>query len=121
MRRQKSILVCVTLALFVLGSGADQSARLPEGIEIKTHAGWARSLFLNAPDPEIQAVVVPAVGGRILQYSLRGENILFENPGSEGKTLANTKEGFWVGGYQCDLGPELRGLPDHQTLWVGPH
>jgi hypothetical protein len=121
MQKQKPILVCAALALAVYCPAADKHVSLPEGIEIKTHTGWANSLFLNAPDPGIRAVVVPAIGGRIVHYSLKGENIIFENPGSEGKTLANTKEWFWVGGYQCDLGPELRGIPDHNTLWVGQH
>ena len=27
---------------------------------------------------------------------------------------------FWAGGYQVDLGPELRGVPSHTWLWQGP-
>ena len=43
------------------------------------------------------------------------ENIIYENPTSFGKTLGNTTTNFWVGGYQCDIGPELRGIPDHDS------
>ena len=67
----------------------------------------------------VQAVVAPAVGGRILRYSVGGENIIFENPTSFGKTLGSTRTNFSVGGYQCDIGPELRGIPEHEALWVG--
>jgi hypothetical protein len=24
-----------------------------------------------------------------------------------------------MGGYQCDVGPELRGIADHEALWMG--
>ena len=115
------LLLCSLLTLSTLCRAADKSRTSAEGVELKTHFGWPNCLVLEAADPEVRAVVAPAVGGRIIHYSLKGENILFENPGSEGKTLANTKDWFWVGGYQCDLGPELRGIPDHPILWVGPY
>jgi len=88
---------------------------------VKTYFGWPNCLVLEAADPEVRAIVAPAVGGRIVHYSHKGNNIIFENPASEGKTLANTKDGFWVGGHQCDLGPELRGIPDHKILWAGQY
>jgi hypothetical protein len=56
-----------------------------------------------------------------MSYSLNGQNILFENPSSAGKTLHNSNTGFWMGGYQCDIGPEIRGLPEHPLLWIGPY
>jgi hypothetical protein len=31
-----------------------------------------------------------------------------------------TRSNFWAGGYQCDVGPELRDIPDHKWLWQGP-
>lgn len=88
-------------------------------VETKTYTGWKDSLFLNAAG--VQAVVVPSIGGRIVHYSVNNENIIYEIAASAGKTLANTKTNFWVGGYQCDLGPELRGPPEHTTLWMGEH
>ena len=50
------------------------------------------------------------------------ENILFENREYLGKTLANTKpeelaQGYI--GYNIDLGPELRRIPPHLSLWMG--
>ncbi len=114
-------LVCSWLAVWIPGRTADKSSLLPEGIASRTHSGWTNCLVLEAADPEIRAIIAPAVGGRIVHYSLKGDNIIFESPGSAGKTLANTMDGLWVGGYQCDLGPELRGIPDHARLWVGPY
>jgi hypothetical protein len=88
-----------------------------DGVQLKTYLGWENSLVLNASG--VEAIIVPAIGGRITQYSLNGENVIFESPGSAGKTLAYTKTNFWVGGYQCDIGPEIRGIPDHKNLWMG--
>ena len=94
---------------------------LPKGVEVKNYTGWDESVFFRATGKPIQAVMVPAIGGRIVHYSLNGENIIFENAAAQGKTLANSKGEFWTGGYQCDVGPELHDLPGHEKLWVGPH
>ena len=85
----------------------------------KPYTGWSDSWLLNAAG--VQAVVVPAIGGRIVHYGVNGENIIYEISSSAGKTLANTKTNFWVGGYQCDIGPELRSIPDHPNLWMGTY
>jgi hypothetical protein len=96
-----------------------QQRSLPEGIEKRPYMGWPESLILDGD--LVQAIVVPAIGGRITHYSLNGENIIYEIPESAGKTLANTKTNFSVGGYQCDIGPEIRGIPPHPALWMGAH
>lgn len=83
----------------------------------EVYAGWKDCLVLRGGD--CKAVVVPAIGGRILSYTLNGENILFDNPESNGRTLLNSSN-FLAGGYQLDLGPELRGVPNHKWLWQGP-
>ena len=97
-------------------SAADSPA-VAQGVRVATYSGWENALVLAGGDA--QAVVVPATGGRIAQFALNGDNVLYEEPGSGGKTLANTPAGFAVGGYQCDLGPELRRIPDHKLLWMG--
>lgn len=105
-----------------LGAGAaEKPLSFPEGISVIKFSGWTNSVVLEAPDPMVRAVVIPAIGGRIAQYSLNGEGILYEHPGSEGKTLATAKESLFVGGAQIDLGPETRGIPDHPALWLGPY
>ncbi|MBI3415419.1 MAG: DUF4380 domain-containing protein [Verrucomicrobia bacterium] len=110
-------LVCLVVQL---PAWAANSAPTPAAtIKTNSYTGWSDSLFLNAAG--VQAVVVPAIGGRIVHYSVSGENIIFEIAASAGKTLTNTKTNFWVGGYQCDIGPELRGIPDHPNLWMGAH
>ena len=76
---------------------------LPPGVELRDYTGWANCLFLNASEIPVQAVVVPAVGGRIVHYSLNGTNILLENASSLGAILGAKNEDLFLGGGQCDL------------------
>jgi hypothetical protein len=103
-------------AATLLNARAQPSASF-QGISVENYVGWNGSLVMRAGD--CKAIIVPAVGGRVLQYSINGENIIFENPASNGRTVVNTPRGFSVGGYQCDIGPELRGIPSHPVLWHG--
>ena len=58
----------MALALW-LGAAAAHSqsnGSLPAGVELRNYTGWVNCLFLNASEIPVQAVVVPAVGGRIV-------------------------------------------------------
>jgi hypothetical protein len=81
------------------------------GVDIAAYNSWARSVSLISSNG-VRAVVVPSIGGRIVNYSLNGENILFDRN-------ADTNENFRLPGYQCDIGPELANIPTHNTLWMG--
>ncbi len=96
-------------------SAADKE-KLPKAVEKKPYLQWTEAMRLKAGKKE--AIIVPEIGGRITWYSLNGQNIIFENVESAGKTLDKDKD-FWVGGYQCDIGPELKNIPDHPHLWMG--
>lgn len=91
----------------------------PAGVEVRDYGGWTQSIYLNATEIAVQAVIVPAVGGRLVHFSLGGENILYENPATRGKT-AFTDENLWLGGYVCDVGPETRPLPNHAAVLQAP-
>ena len=96
-------------------------AALPAGVGQGEFLGWTNSLSLRDDYAKTMAVVVPAVGGRVVQYSRSGLNALLENPDSNGKTLTQFPGGFWVGGYQCDFGPGLLGSSERLAVWLGPH
>jgi hypothetical protein len=102
-----------------LGSLVGRTAELPAGLELREYTGWDQSIFINATETPVQAVIVPAVGGRLVHFSLNGENILFENAAARGKIMAAGQEQLWLGGYQCDVGPQGRGLPAHLQLLQG--
>jgi hypothetical protein len=95
----------------------------PEAPRTAPYKGWTEALFMEAPGRGLSLVSIPPAAGRIVRFALDGENILFENPDYLGKTLANTKpeelaQGYI--GYTIDLGPELRRIPPHLPLWMGP-
>ena len=113
----RKLFAFIVLLPAVLGLGAAEPSKFND-VAVETYGGWKECLVLNGGD--VKAVIVPGVGGRIMSFALNGENIIFENPEAWGRTLVNTSNGFWVGGYQCDIGPELRGIPDHKWLWQGP-
>ncbi len=96
-------------------------AALPAGVNQGPALGWTNALSLRDDHGKVATVVVPDIGGRVVQYSRGGVNALLENPEGNGKTLAISGGGFWVGGYQCDFGPNLLGRPERQMMWLGPH
>ena len=112
MRNFQGLLYGMLFALPIVAADSP----MPAGTAKIQYGGWTNCFEIKGGD--CRAVVVPGVGGRILHYSVNGENVLYENPTLFGDTLHN-RSNFWVGGYQLDLGPELRGIPDHKWLWQG--
>lgn len=90
--------------------------KLPDVVQ-ETYADLSDCLAMRGGD--CKAIVAPAIGGRVLNFSLNGENIIFDSPKAKGRTLLNSSN-FWAGGYQLDIGPELRGIREHTWLWQGP-
>ncbi|HTD65736.1 MAG TPA: hypothetical protein VK846_04290 [Candidatus Limnocylindria bacterium] len=114
MNKLRGIIFAVSLAANAIA--ADTKPKTPD-VAMEVYGGWSECLVLRGGD--CKAVVVPAIGGRVLNYSINGENILFDNPAANGRTLLNSSN-FQAGGYQLDVGPELRGIPNHRWLWQGP-
>jgi hypothetical protein len=94
---------------------------LPAGVEVRPYTGWDPSIFLNATERPVEAVIVPAVGGRVVHFSLKGENILLENPSAQGRTMDETGRELLLGGYECDVGPRPPGTQPHSELIQGRH
>jgi hypothetical protein len=109
------------LAAWLLLCAAALRAALPAGVNQGPALGWTNALSLRDDHGKTAAVIVPDIGGRMVQYSRGGVNALLENPEANGKTLALSGGGFWVGGYQCDFGPGLLGRPERQAVWLGRH
>jgi hypothetical protein len=113
MRPHLLVLAFAALLLFARDSSAADGP-----VQQREFAGWSDCFEFSAPGAGVTATLVPSIGARLVRYALRGENILFDNPDAHGKTLANSKN-FWAGGYQLDLGPEMRGIPTHTLTWMG--
>ena len=95
------------LAWLIL-AGALQSA---EGARVVSFHGFDDCIELkNKP---ARVVLCPAVGGRVLEFSIQGKNALWLNPEEVGKTNGASAGRF-------DIGPE-RILPQHNVLFRGTY
>ena len=57
----------------------------------------------------------------MLEYSLDGVNVLWEDETLRGRTLAQAKQSFLPGGYQLDVYPPMRADKEaYAQFWVGP-
>jgi hypothetical protein len=69
-----------------------------------------------------EVIIVPEVGGRVLAYSMNGNNIIYCNPAQDGKSFDDfLKERFDPDAGRFDLGYEKITQPLHDTLWMGPY
>lgn len=116
-----AVLACLAL---LPASGADKSKdrTLARGITQTHFQSWSEALALESHDVQPKAVVVPAFGGRVLSYGLRGENLLWTDPTSTPATPpTGTNAAYAVGGFGCTLGPESARLPVEPALASGAY
>jgi len=79
-------------------------------VERIDYRGWADSYRLTAGLYSL--VVVPEIGGRIMEYSYDGTNLLWENTEEYGRTYPISKDWRNYGGYKIWIAP--------QELWSWP-
>jgi hypothetical protein len=103
----------LALALLSCSSATDKPARVPAHVSYSPHLDADLAVHLHAPDAKVLAVAVPQEAGRIVHYSLDGENILWNPLDSSGQAKA-------AGGYGLDLGPE-RTIARHPVIWEQRH
>ena len=109
---KRSILVTIMLAVLAVQAQARVT------VEKITYRGWPDSYRLTAG--EYSLVVVPEIGGRIMEYSLAGKNVLWENPAEFGQTYPISNEWKNYGGYKTWVSPEdLVGWPPDFLLDSG--
>lgn len=116
-------LLAATIAMCATGSldAAERRVEVEPGVARGTHNRWPDALYMES-DRQVMAVVLPAVGGRVVHYSFAGDNILFEMPGSDGKTLAQAKGPFPMGGHYTDIDLAAGATtPDRTELLLGPY
>jgi len=103
---RKSVILFILLLLTIgIANSAPKAA-----VEKVTYRGWIDSYRITAGVYSI--VVVPEIGGRVMEYSINGRNVLFESREEFGKTYPVTKEWHNYGGYMTWLAP--------QEAWVWP-
>lgn len=107
--------VIVGSILFVTNCSGQESAK----ISLINYNGWEKSVMIEAQEAEVEAVIASVVGGRIMRYELYGDSLLYENRNAYGLTYDGKEKSFFVGGYQFDLGPEIRDTVASPLLWIG--
>lgn len=111
--RRSSVLLGV-LAIMLLA--VQVQARVT--VEKTSYRGWPDSYRLTAGDYSL--VVVPEIGGRIMEYSLAGKNVLWENADEFGRTYPVAADWKNYGGYKTWVSPEdLVGWPPDFMLDAG--
>ena len=105
------------LALVILAGVCTADTKV--SVEQMTYRGWKGSYRLTAGHHSL--VVVPQIGGRIMEYSLNGRNVIWENPAEYGKLYSIEKVWRNYGGYKTWNSPEDRwGWPPDPVLDAGP-
>ncbi len=102
------------LAASLLASGG---ARAAEGAKVVDFYGYANCIQLS--NETTQAILCPAAGGRILNYSIGGKNILYLPPGDEGWVWnGSDSDKAPMNAGRCDIGPE-HVVAKRLALWQG--
>ncbi|MBL9139540.1 MAG: hypothetical protein JNK85_26970 [Verrucomicrobiales bacterium] len=108
----KSLSLVSVVTLLALATATPVRSEKPT--DRTSTGGWSDAVVLESRNEGIRAVVVPSVGGRVVSYGRRDDNILWTNPNASAGT-----ESADPGGFQCDIGPLVAGLKPHPTLWSG--
>lgn len=99
----------IAFALPTVVLGADFS-----GVTVSPYHGYAKAVHLN--NSQVHVVLCPEVGGRVLEYSLNGNNSLYLSEGEKNWKPGDRPESS---AGRFDIGPELI-IPPRPTLWNGP-
>jgi hypothetical protein len=86
------------------------SVEAKASIQKIVYKGWIDSYRISSGDYSL--VVVPEIGGRIMEYSFNGENVIWEDFSLYGITFPITNEWHNYGGSKTWIAP--------QTLWGWP-
>lgn len=104
------------LGLFVLINGQALSEKTPEGTSWVTIHGYSGCVQLD--NGNVRVILEPNCGGRVLEYSLKGQNALHVDSKQDGMVYTPGKPIQDPCGGRCDIGPEMT-IPGHPELWVG--
>ena len=87
-----------------------------EAAEVIKYYGYSDCVELK--NQQTRVVLCPAAGGRVLEYSLRGHNVLYLSPEGAGATYEPGKRRISMSAGRFDIGPEQT-IPKHPQLWMG--
>lgn len=99
----------------VLLAGRGVGAANVEGTDVIDYFGYSGCIAL---ENENTRVVLTTHGGRLLEYSLKGENVIYLDPTQAGWTYIPGESTIDPTGGRLDIGPEAI-IPAHDELWIG--
>ncbi len=102
------------LALLSLTGGP--SATTTQAAEVVSYHGYPDCVQLK--NQQTRVILCPAAGGRVLEYSLQGKNVLYLDPEGAGGIYEPGKKGPSMTAGRFDIGPEQT-IPRHPQLWMG--
>ncbi|MEO9592426.1 hypothetical protein [Rhodopirellula bahusiensis] len=115
-RAAMSVVICVVLSMIcgVVANAAD-------GVSVVAFHGYEDCLRLSNEDTVV--TLCPAAGGRVLEYSVGGTNVLYLDPEDAGWTLEQSEQGQrdrrgQLSAGRFDIGPEMV-VQRGNMLWNG--
>ncbi|MFC0878420.1 hypothetical protein ACE01N_17635 [Saccharicrinis sp. FJH2] len=90
-------------------------------LEIKQITKNSAKDCLLLKNRRVSVIIDPNCGGRIIEYSVKGENVLYVDPNEERYAFSVDKpplNSHSPTGGRFDIGPELI-IPQHSDLWIG--
>ena len=110
-------LICMTIPNISNAQKQAHSNSRHTGSKIVNYFGYDDCIELQ--NGQTRVVLCPAAGGRVLEYSIEGKNVLYLPAGSEGwvQTAENKRGKMHAGRF--DIGPEKM-VKRGRVLWQGP-
>ena len=93
------------------------AVRADEGAKQVTFYGYDDCIELS--NDSVSVVLCPAAGGRVLEYSLDGVNVLYLPAGDEGWRYSPQSQRGPMNAGRFDIGPE-KVVQRGKILWMGP-
>jgi len=88
----------------------------PEGTAMVSSHGYSGCVKLF--NGSVTVILEPNCGGRVLEYTLGGENVLYVDPAQDGWTYTPGERTIGPCAGRFDIGPEKL-VPRRPNLWVG--
>ena len=110
--------ICVTLIVFLSTLILNQAyaQKTPEGTAWVSSHGYSNCVKLY--NKNITVILEPNCGGRVLEYNLNGQNLLYIDPKQNGWTYTPGERIIGPCAGRFDIGPEML-VPRRNDLWVG--
>ena len=102
---QMRIASCTTF-LALLGSCVSAARADDKAIGVSVVEFYGYQDCLRLDNQNARVTLCPAAGGRVLQYSWKGQNALYLPPGNEGWTYQPGRAGGSMTAGRFDIGPE---------------